>query len=99
MSHEAVKLYGFAGRVKMARVEIRFYNKIGIRTLAQIFVGQTLVSSGMVDPGESCVLSAETGQYDIFIKHGMTGRELVRILGGKAKRVTLSEQQGRYIVK
>lgn len=83
----------------MVKVEIRFYNKISIRTLAQIFVGQTLVSSGMANPGESCILSAEAGQYDIFIKHGMTGRELARKLGGKAKRVTLSEQKGRYIVK
>lgn len=83
----------------MARVEVRFYNKSEIRTLAQIFVEQTLISSGMADPGESCVLSAESGQYDIFVKHGMTGWELARKLGGKAKRVTLSERKGRYIVK
>lgn len=82
----------------MARVQIQFYNKSSIRTLAQIFVEQTLISTGVADPGESCVLSAETGQYDIFFKNGMTGWELARKLGGKAGQVTLSERKGRYIV-
>jgi hypothetical protein len=83
----------------MARIEITFHNKINIRTLAQIFVGQTLISSGVADPGESCNLSAESGDYDIYFKHGMTGWELARKLGSKAKRVTLSESKGRYIVR
>jgi hypothetical protein len=81
----------------MARIEIKFHNKIAIRTLAQIFIERTLISSGVAEPGESCVLSAEAGQYDIYVKNGMTGWELARKLGGEAKNVTLSQHKGRYV--
>ena len=82
----------------MAKIEIKFHNKITIRTLVQIFVGHSLISSGIAEPGETCLLSAETGQYDIFVKNGLTGRELARKLGGEAKSVTVSQHKGRYIV-
>lgn len=98
-THSQLKSKIGTGRITMARIEITFHNKIGIRTLAQIFVEQTLISTGVADPGESCTLSAESGDYDIYFKNGMTGWELTRKLGVKAKRVTLSERKGRYVVK
>lgn len=82
----------------MSKIEITFYNKIGIRTLAQIFSERTLISTGVADPGESCILSAESGHYDIYFKNGMTGWELARKLGGESRRVTLIEHKGRYVV-
>ena len=83
----------------MSQIEITFHNKIDIRTLAQIFVEQTLISSGVAEPGESCVLMAESGQYDIYFKNGMTGWELTRKLGVKLKRITLMKSQGQYVIK
>lgn len=83
----------------MAQIQIKFHNNIGIRTLAQIFVERALISTAVVEPGESCILSAEPGNYDIYFKNGMTGWELTRKLGGNSKRVTLSEHKGRYVVK
>jgi hypothetical protein len=82
----------------LAKIEITFHNKIGIRTLAQIFRERTLISTGVADPGETCILSAESGLYDIYFKNGVTGWELARKLGGGANRVTLSERKGRYVV-
>lgn len=81
----------------MAKIEIRFHNKLGIRTLAQIFMERTLISTGMAEPGESCILSAEAGRYDIYVKNGLTGWELARKLGGEANSVTLSQHKGRYV--
>lgn len=82
----------------MVKIEIKFHNKIEIRTLAQIFMEQTLVSSGMAEPGESCILSAESGRYDIYVKNGLTGWELARKLGGEARNVTVSQRKGRYVI-
>ena len=83
----------------MSKIEITFHNEIGIRTLAQIFVDQTLISSRVAEPGKSCVLLAESGQYDIYFKNGMTGWELTRKLGVKLKRITLMKSQGQYVIK
>jgi len=83
----------------MAKREIEFHNNIGIRTLAQIFNDRTLISSGLADPGEICILSVESNQYDIYFKNGMTGWELARKLGVEAKHIiTLTELKGRYVV-
>jgi hypothetical protein len=81
----------------MGKIEIKFHNKIDIRTLAQIFIERTLISTGVAEPGESCILSAESGQYDIYVKNGRTGWELARKLGGEAQSVTLSQHKGRYV--
>jgi hypothetical protein len=83
----------------MAKIQITFHNRIGIRTLAQIFVERALISTALAEPGETCTLSADPGNYDIFFKNGMTGWELTRKLGGNSKQVTLSEHNGRYVVK
>lgn len=82
----------------MAEVEITFHNKISLRTQAQIFKGNMLISTGVVDPGESCTLFVESGQYDIFCKNGVTGWELARQLGSEAKVVTLKRHRGHYIL-
>jgi hypothetical protein len=83
----------------MAVIQITFHNKVSIRTQAQIFEENVLISTGVADPGQSCVLSAESGQYDIYFKNGVTGWELARQLGSEAKTVTLSQRKGRYIIR
>jgi hypothetical protein len=52
----------------MAKIQITFHNRIGIRTLAQIFVERALISTALAEPGETCTLSADPGNYDIFSK-------------------------------
>lgn len=80
-------------------MEVTFYNNISLKTQAQIFKEEALISTGVVEPGESCTLFAETGRYDIFCKNGVTGWELARQLGSEAKIVTLSQHKGRYIIR
>lgn len=83
----------------MAEVRVTFYNKISLRTQAQIFKENMLISTGVVDPGGSCTLVAETGRYDIFCKNGVTGWELARQLDSEAKVITLSRHKGRYVIR
>jgi hypothetical protein len=78
--------------------QVTFRNEAAIRVQAQIFTGRTLVSTAMAGPGESCILSAESTPYDIFLKNGATGWELVRKLASEAKTVTLRQQKGRYVI-
>ena len=82
----------------MAKIEITFHNKIDIRAQAQIFIESMLVSTGVVDPGQSCILLADAGPYDIYFKHGVTGWELARKLDSDAITVTLSQHKGRYTI-
>ena len=82
----------------MATTELTFNNKIKLRVQDQIFLGRTLISTCLASPGEVCVLPAESSQYDIFFKNGATGREIARKLNNKANRLTLSLQNGRYIL-
>ena len=82
----------------MAKIEVTFHNNIDIRTQAQIFIERALVSTGVVDPGKSCVLLTDAGPYDIYFKHGVTGWELAHKLDSASKTVTLSRSKGRYTV-
>lgn len=82
----------------MTEREITFHNRTGIRTQAQIFVENTLISTSMADPGESCVLSTESAHYDIYFKHGITGWELAHKLDSEGKTITLSQRKGRYTI-
>ena len=82
----------------MAEIEITFHNKISIRTQAQIYIESTLVSTGVVDPGETCILLAESGRYDIYLKSVVTGWELARKLDSEANIITLSQHKGRYVI-
>lgn len=82
----------------MTESEVTFHNKTDIRTQAQIFEGQALISTCVVDPGETYVLPARSERYDIFFKNGVTGWELARKLDSEDKIVTLRRHEGRYIV-
>lgn len=77
---------------------VTFHNEAGIKVQAQIFMGSTLVSTGMAGPGESCNLPAEPEAYDIFLKNGATGWEVARKMGSESKTVTLRQLKGRYVV-
>jgi hypothetical protein len=52
----------------MAATELTFHNKIKMRVQAQIFLGRTLISTCVANPGEVCTLLAEAAGYDIFSK-------------------------------
>lgn len=83
---------------KMAATELTFHNKIKLKVQAQIFLGRTLISTCLASPGEVCVLLAESSRYDIFFKNGATGLEIARRLNNEANSLTLSQQNGRYIL-
>lgn len=83
---------------KMVEKEITFHNKTEIRVQAQIFVGRTLISTCVVDPGETRILASKSLRYDIFFKNGATGWEVARKLDSGAKSFTLSQQQRRYTI-
>ncbi len=55
-------------------------------------------STCVANPGEVCTLLAEASRYDIFFKNGATGRELARKLNNEADSLTLSLENGRYIL-
>lgn len=82
----------------MTEAEVTFHNKTDIRTQAQIFTGQALISTCLAGPGETHVLPAGSERYDIFFKNGATGWELARKLDSEDKTVTLRRHEGRYIV-
>jgi 3'-phosphoadenosine 5'-phosphosulfate sulfotransferase len=83
---------------KMAATELTFHNQIKLRVQAQIFLGRTLISTCLANPGEVCVLLTESTQYDIFFKNGATGREIARRLNNEADSLTLILKNGRYIL-
>jgi hypothetical protein len=83
----------------MVKTEITFHNKTEIRAQAQIFMGRTLVSTCIANPGETCVLPTESVRYDIFLRNGVTGWEIARKLDSEAKSLTLMrEQKGWYVI-
>lgn len=82
----------------MGETQIQFHNKIKIKVQAQIFVDATLICTCLVGPGEVGILPAEAERYDLFVKDGATGWELVRKLDGAAKTVTLTQQNGRCVI-
>jgi hypothetical protein len=82
----------------MVEKEITFHNKTEIRVQAQIFAGRTLVSTCVVDPGESRILPSKSLPYDIFFKNGATGWEVARKLDSDAKSFTLSQQKKRFTI-
>ncbi len=83
---------------KVVEPEITFQNKTEIRVQAQIFAGRTLVSTCVVEPGETNILSATSLRFDIFFKNGATGREMARKLGSDANSFTLSQNKRRFTV-
>jgi hypothetical protein len=83
---------------KMAAAELTFHNRIKLKVQAQIFLGRTLISTCLANPGEVCTLAAESARYDIFFKNGATGREIARKLNNEANSLTLILENGRYIL-
>jgi hypothetical protein len=82
----------------MVEYKITFRNKTGIRVLAQIYSGRTLVSTCVVDPGEICALLAKSLRFDIFFKNGATGWEIARKLNSDANNFTLSQEKSLYTI-
>ena len=78
--------------------KITFYNKTEMRVMAQIFVGRALISTCMLDPGETRILSSGSLRFDIFFKNGATGWEVARKLDSDARSFTLSKHQRQYTV-
>ncbi len=85
-------------QVKMTESKITFHNQTEIKTQAQIYAGRDLVSSCVAAPGETCVLPANSVQYDIFFKNGITGWEMARKLDSEDTTLALQQRGGRYIV-
>ena len=82
----------------MVETEITFHNETEIRVQAQIFVGRTLISTCVADPGEIRILPAKSLRYDIFFKNGATGWEIARKLDSDARNFTLSQDKSRYTI-
>lgn len=78
--------------------EVTFHNKLAIKVQAQIFVGHTLISTCVAEPNETQTLTATSSQYDIYCKNGSTGWALARLLNSQAKKFTLSQKMGKYII-
>jgi len=73
----------------MTKQKITIHNKTDIKAQVQIFAGRILISTGMTNPGETCCLEAETGNYDIFLRNGVTGWEIARKLNSAVISWTL----------
>lgn len=82
----------------MAETEITFHNMAAIKVQVQIYTGRTLAGTFVAGPGESGVLPAELERYDIYLKNGVTGWEIAHKLNCAAKTLTLSQQNGRYVI-
>ena len=83
---------------KLVETEITVDNQTELKVMAQIFEGRTLISTCMVDPGETRILPSGSLRFDIFFKNGATGWEVARKLDSDAKSFTLSKDQTRYTV-
>ncbi len=78
--------------------EIKFHNKTEIKAQAQIFAGETLTGTFLVGPGDICKMPVEGGNYNIFLRNGVTGRELTRKLDSDAKSLTLLKERNGWFV-
>ena len=83
---------------KMSETDITFHNKINIKVQAQIFVGNELISTCMVDPGQSGKMQGESRRFDIYFKNSMTGWKLAYRLGCSSQTFTLYGHKGSYII-
>jgi hypothetical protein len=78
--------------------EITFHNKAEIKVQAQIFSENLLVSTCTAGPGEIHTLPVESVRYDIYLKNGVTGWRVAYKLDGESRNLTLSHNNGRYII-
>jgi hypothetical protein len=83
----------------MVETGITFSNKLDIKVQAQIFVGPTLISTCLVQPGATEMLSTTSKRYDIYLKNGATGWGLAHKLDIESTSLTLAVHSGRYTVR
>ena len=84
---------------KLVETKITFHNKTETRVMAQIFEGRTLISTCMLNPGETHILQSSSLRSDIYFKNGATGWEVARKLDSDANNFTLSKDQTRYTLQ
>ncbi len=77
---------------------MKVYNNSELRVQAQLFVGRTLIDTGLLDPGETQILATELPCYDIFLKNAVTGWEIARKLDSESSAITLCLERGRYVI-
>lgn len=82
----------------MDATEIVFHNMAELRVQMQLYDGRMLVGTCVVGPGESGSLPAELERYDIYLKNSTTGWEIAHQLNSASKTLTLSQQNGRYVI-
>lgn len=82
----------------LVETSVSFHNKTEMRVMAQIFVEHALISTCIVDPGETRTSSSGSLRFDIFFKNGATGWEVARKLDSDARSFTLSKHQRQYTV-
>mgnify|MGYP000179075431 FL=1 len=82
----------------MVATEIVFHNMAELRVQMQLYDGRALVGTCVVGPGESGSLPAELERYDIYFKNSTTGWEIGHQLNSASKTLTLSQQNGRYVI-
>ena len=83
----------------MVETEVTLHNNIDIKVQAQIFVGRTLISTGLIAPGVTHMLPIPLTRYDIYLKNGATGWEITHKLDTESKSLTLAVHNGRYTLR
>ena len=82
----------------MVESEITFINRATIRVQMQIYDGRTLAGTCVAGPGEIGVLPAAMERYDIYLKNSATGWEIFHKLNSALKTLTLTQQNGRFVI-
>ncbi len=83
----------------MQKTKILFHNQSELLTQAQIFTGHTLDGTFIAKPGETCAMTTQLTRYDIFLRNGVTGREIARKLDIDLKSLTLKKElNGWYVI-
>jgi hypothetical protein len=82
----------------MTTTQVNFHNKLDVSVQAQIYAQYTLLSTGTVESGDSCILSNESEAYDIYIRDAATGRMFARQFGSDATDITLRKERGLYVI-
>lgn len=82
----------------MGEKAITFINRAAIRVQIQIYHGRALAGTCVTGPGETGVLPAELERYDIYLKNGVTGREIGHRLNSDVTSLTLSQKNGRFVI-
>lgn len=82
----------------MVEAEITLINRAAIRVQLQIYDGRTLAGTCVTGPGEIGVLPTALERYDIYLKNSVTGWEVAHKLNSAAKTLTLTQENGRFVV-